>query len=91
MALKRITVTQNDIDLGLRKSFCDCPVARAVRRAFRVKPWRKVYVRHEGILVGEPDDERVWMSDMPDHIEKFIERFDKGKPVEPFTALIEFR
>lgn len=41
---KRIVVTQADIDGGVRGDYCECPVARAVRRAFRARQERPVVV-----------------------------------------------
>lgn len=90
MKKKRIVVTQADIDLGERKSYCDCPVARAVKRAFRVRNGRPVSVRHEGIFVGDPTDPQMWFAITPRALDRFITRFDDGKAVAPFEMELEF-
>lgn len=92
MKKKQITVTEEDIAYGDRRSYCNCPVARAVKRAFKVGgSGRPVFVRHEGVFVGQPDDERFWMADLPKSVDRFITRFDEGKTVRPFTIAMSFR
>ena len=91
MKRKRIVVTADDIRKGERKSYCDCPVARAVKRAFHVKRGRNVTVRHEGIFVGGVTDSRLWVGVPPREVERFLERFDQGKAVRPFETTVEFR
>lgn len=89
---KKISVTANDIALGKRGSFCECPIARAVRRAFRAPMDRKVAVRHEGIFVGNLDESRMWLADLPPAAKRFITLFDKGtRSVRPAVFDVTFR
>jgi len=69
----RISVTQEDIDKGTSRS-AYCPVALAVKRL----GYKDVHV------LGEirADDFRF---SVPLLAAKFIDRFDEGKPVYPFT------
>ena len=87
---KLINVTKEDIEFGERGKHCECPIARAVRRAFRTR--EPVGVRYEeGIFVGDIDSEYMWRADATPQLQRFIKRFDTGKPVEPFKAVITFR
>lgn len=90
--VKRIVVTQDDINNGKRKSYCECPVALAVKRAFRTnRSGKPVHVRHEAIMVGELTGDRFYVALTDSATDKFISNFDQGVPVKPFEALIEFR
>lgn len=92
MKLKTIRVTQDDIDHGKRGSFCDCPVALAVKRAFRASlSDRRIAVRHEGIFVGDLEDERFWVAEADREVQAFIAAFDDGKRVTPRTFDMAFR
>jgi hypothetical protein len=90
MRTKKIVVTAEDIRRGRRHSYCSCPVAKAARRAFRMKPGRRLVVRHEAIFVGAPDDDEMWVGKTPAGVDDFITKFDNGEPVEPFKFLMEF-
>lgn len=70
-----IHVTEDDIKKGQRDNPSCCPVAKALRR---YKP---------GMTVGRIG---LYQSDgtmhpMPDAVETFVDCFDNGKPVQPFT------
>jgi len=72
----QIRVTQTDIKNGVENDLCNCPIALAVKRATGLSvvriccSWIKYKGNHH---------------DTPDAAIKFIEAFDVGKPVEPFT------
>ena len=72
-----ITVTQEDIDQGIRESYYSCPIARAAERALK---WR-VMVYTDTILVGDSGCDYK----LPESAQEFISRFDTGKPVKPFS------
>ncbi len=93
MKKKTLRVTNEDITLGHRSSFCECPIARAVKRAFQVKrTGRKVTVRADMIIVGELHDTTpVWVGHLSPKMQKFITSFDTGKPVAAFTTTLNFR
>lgn len=91
MKRKMVIVTQADIDNGKRGSYCECPVALAVRRVFRARPDRPVRVRPEGIIVGDLEDDLMWIGEVPTEIDRFIERFDRGDDVLPMRVMVNFR
>lgn len=81
----KITVLQEDIEWGVPRSACACPVARALGRALG---FGKVTV---GILNWEHTNFNVFRSGrIPDEVRNFILQFDAGVSVEPFTFLAAF-
>lgn len=74
----KITVTKKDIQMGLPSDSCLCPIARAVRRVLGrgVRVWRYGVYRR----LSEDD-----FAEFPERVTQFIDRFDDGKPVKPFT------
>ena len=71
----KITVTKKDILEGTRASGKSCPIALACRRA--------------GIDIGNGVGMCfIWADpqiDIPLKVSTFIEKFDDGKPVKPFS------
>jgi len=81
-----INVTQGDIDAGDRCNGYHCPIALAVRRRLamdmiQVSPSiLEVYI------------DNTWKSySLPKEATEFIQNFDKGKEVHPFTFIAEER
>ncbi len=72
----RIRVTLRDIDDGVQGSSFHCPVARAVKRAFKAT---EVWVR-EIIIVTKAGRKETYVT--PPEAEAFIESYD--------SALLEF-
>ena len=72
----KIDVTQEDIDRGVKGACTQCPVALALARAF---PDVYVDVATTQLLVG---DEFIRA---PSVVSIFIEDFDDGEPVQPFS------
>lgn len=72
----RIEVTQEDIDRGKRGNSCECPVARAVKRAIGDGG---VFVQHEHIST------RTHYFRAPREVRNFITAFDY--PIPGFTIL----
>lgn len=80
MKTLRINVTKKDIAKGKRREPEDCPVALAIKR-------QKVAIICVGI-------DRIWIADKdaistPKTVQRFIERFDCGNPVKPFSFTLK--
>lgn len=77
----RFYVSQDDIEKGEKASKCNCPVARAVRRAL---PQCRIAV---------PFQREIRINDHnykpSTKVEQFVRRFDKGKPVSPFSFYLK--
>lgn len=71
----RINVEKRHIKFGIRNSGCRCPIALAVKEHIKYGIW----VTPTIIAVCK---EKYYMSK---RTMKFIEYFDSGKPVEPFS------
>lgn len=72
-----VTVTQKDIDAGVPRRACACPIARAIGLP--------------GLIVG-PCDNGYWIvcdddryHVLPGEAGDFATRFDAGDPVAPFS------
>lgn len=72
-----IEVTQEDIDAGIKKNCTKCPIALAVQRAFKNSS-----LEIGGLSVYQ-DCHKV--CEMPYEARVFVQCFDDGKPVNPFT------
>lgn len=83
----KIEVTAEDIARGKRGNACHCPIALAAERA----GMRHVKVDLDSI--GEKFTGGCWgrWSYLPVDACEFVDRFDKGLPVEPFAFEIETR
>jgi hypothetical protein len=85
-----VTVTADDIKEGKRGDGFRCPVALAMQRVGISEP----------IASPERLIERKWMGDEekylrrstvpPDEVRHWIDDFDRGRHVEPFSFTIEF-
>lgn len=69
-----IEVTQDDIDCGVPQDGCECPIARALIRAF---PEQEPFVELYTIQIND--------SEVPttQRIRDFIQDFDANRPVQP--------
>jgi len=84
----RVDVTQDDIDEG-RSSSDNCPVARALRRTFKVKG---VDVNGGTLAIG--DGKTFQHCRMPKRVAEFVRRYDYplGKhEALPFTFFVPFK
>jgi hypothetical protein len=72
-----ITVTQEDINVGMPNRCYRCPVALALTRAFN---------ETAEVLYGSAYivDSRQYLK-LPIEVSCFISSFDKGEPVKPFS------
>ena len=71
----KINVKQADIERGNYQSW-GCPVALAIQRTTR----RKVCAGMAWITFANGETYRT-----PEQVKEFIERYDKDRPVKPFT------
>jgi len=79
--LVTVKVTTEDIENGMKESCFHCPVARACGRAGIVKPAVRKYAVWHG-----SDRTRT---ELPASAQQFIEDFDNGEPVVPFSFDLE--
>lgn len=80
----RIEVLQSDIDHGERHCCERCPVARAITRAIGNRVAVAVYADRGAELGITSGGYTRWIS-LPDEVIEFINRFDIGLKVAPFT------
>jgi hypothetical protein len=82
-----INVTQEDINNGGKKQCTMCPIALATKRTFPNAIWISVtqaYIR----VVNAGDGERGTEYLSPLGVEQFINDFDRGRPVSPFSFTV---
>lgn len=98
----RINVLKNDISRGLKCDCLKCPLAMAAKRAIEEAMGRKMPRGHE-LSVTKQDIEvyrygrlngvRIWFTlqiyEMESEGRQFIEEFDGGLPVDPFTMTVK--
>lgn len=78
-----ISVTQEDINRGQTGESAICPIAHAVRRAF--KTYKKaVAVFPDGAYVG------AWSAALPMKALHFMDKFDNNGKVKPFKMQLKF-
>lgn len=83
----KITVTKKHIDAGIRNDCERCPIALAILES--VPDSASPTVDHSEISFLKDNRFTLVHSDTPRSAEEFIERFDNGLPVQPFTFEIE--
>ena len=84
----KITVTQEDINEGSPQDPGSCPVALACIRELKLGKTDDIEVVENAVAVGRSTANGDWVTKTykpPVKVTKFIEAFDKGKPVKPFT------
>ncbi len=75
-------VTQEDIDRGVQKNCGECPVARRLSRDYG-RPVSVTFIL--GWRFCDEEEGPVVYYKHPPEVLKFIESFDAGLPVSPFT------
>ena len=80
----KISVTQEDIDNGWRRSCNCCPIALATRR---VSGWKAPCVGNS--LLWDDGDPHSYMLELPMVALDFINRYDVGDAVTPFEFEID--
>ena len=87
--LLRVDVTQEDIDHGFRHSTSHCPIALALRR----RGYKMISVGNERISWATQEYEKGGRLSTSRPISseacEFIESFDSGCRVKPFSFLVE--
>lgn len=84
--MKTIQVTQEDINTGMQDVCQHCPIALAIKRALKAE---LVSVYNFSIHVFISNSEMSYKYRVTDAIYSFIERFDEGVKVEPFSFNLE--
>ncbi len=79
----KIIVTKTDIQKGKRDTSNLCPVAKAIRRCAGLYGI-DVYGDELGFGIALRR-----LVDLPKKVSKFVERFDFGKPVKPFSFTLK--
>ena len=82
----RVNITKTDIERGLRNSTTHCPVARALNR--KLKRY-DVRVYCDQVVMGQSVLTRIIR--LPRKTVRFIELFDEGKGVKPFSFIAKER
>ena len=84
----RLVVTQTDIDLALKNSSCNCPIAKSMQRRF---PNKAVEVFHRFLTLGDFSSSIIQKTcwNIPPRAKNFINQFDIGKKVKPFHFTIK--
>lgn len=82
MKTKIIQVTQDDINNGERFTVYNCPVARALARAFKMEMWC-----YEDF--GKTCDQKA-IGKIPLHIKKWIIDFDLRRTVKPIEFEVSY-
>ena len=87
-----LEVTQEDIDKGIAEDCEKCPIALALIRALKAKnvKFGPVSVDGEHIEVYESPLGNYESYRVNEKIGKFVEDFDTGKPVLPFSVELEW-
>ena len=83
-----VTVTKTDIAKGERKGRCTCPIARALKRCLPKADG--IYVYPASVWVHLPAVTSLSIGHLPPDAKRFVERFDGGEAVEPFTFNLKF-
>lgn len=85
-----IPVTQDDIAHGIRKDCHGCPIARAILRV--LKPGHRIEIAGKTIRIerlriyqGQEEGIIACISLVTNEIAAFVNAFDKGQSVKPFT------
>jgi len=84
----KISVTQDDIDKGIKNNCEKCPIARALARSF--PGYFNLASIYYLSVKAHQKDFYVFMMDTPKVCYDFIRDFDQGKPVTPFEFEISY-
>lgn len=81
----KIKVTKADIKKGKKGSVCDCPIALAIKRATGLKG--------RDVAVGDyqPEVDGYIFEGPCESLTTFIEAFDGGEKVKPFSFNMEMQ
>lgn len=76
----KFEIQQSDIDQGTRCSSDNCPIARAIER----ETGKQVSVTKDTIVIWDARGFDT-IETPPKSVTRFVEAFDAGDPVEPFS------
>ncbi len=79
-----IKVTQDDINTGIKNSYHCCPVSRAVKRQTNSQ---LVFTTYRKIILSKDCKKLVFSASRS--VQRFIKKFDDGKPVKPFNFKLQ--
>lgn len=84
-----IEVTQNDINIGIPRRGCACPIYWAVERKLNEinYPFNEVIVSSTSIRIC--NGEKIRSYNLPVEGMKFVRLFDDDQFVEPFNFILE--
>ncbi len=80
----RIAITWHDIKTGIRASSHSCPIARALNR----RGFPAVSVTPGAVTIKNTDDKWSASFRLSDKATEFIDDFDYGRDVKPFTIIL---
>lgn len=83
----KIEVTEEDIKDGVRENVKQCPVARAVLRQLDFAEVVEVSMGGIDINFDVPGRKFIRYK-IPKKVMRFIQRFDEGKSVKPFSFVL---
>lgn len=86
-----IEVTEHDIKNGQPCAPECCPIALAFRERWGLDEDEELHVDKYGILIENGNGEETFRCPMPDAGCRFIDDFDAGRPVSPFTLTLTYR
>jgi hypothetical protein len=85
-----VEVTAKDIERGMPRQSCECPVALALGRAVRKQVAPRPLQITVGCLQAIMSVDGWWVEALlPSDASAFINSFDHNEPVAPFTFKIE--
>lgn len=86
----KINVTAEDIKNGARVHCCICPVSLAIRRALNQPINLENYFNVQtGFMLISIVGEEVKRYNTPKSVQRFINKFDMGKEVKPFSFFLK--
>lgn len=80
-----IEVTEADIEMGKQRRVDACPIALALERT----SGRRFYVRCDDIVDAEED--KTSFAELPEEAVEFIQDFDEGHEVHPFSFHLDLK
>lgn len=79
-----VSVQDQDIRFGKRRSYCECPIARAIARTLGYQS--EVWV--DGLFIRFNAERRFWrwrVKFLPSHVRAHLDHYDSGGRMRPFT------
>lgn len=89
--VKTIEVTQDDIDGGMAYDAAHCPVAIALRRQLDCRNAHAAADFCNVFYLKDPNSRELYsyQCDLPEEAKRFIEDYDKNRPVQPFVFEVD--